>query len=967
MRILSCFLAALVLGAAARGQEGSVTALSARAFVGTGDNVLITGFWVEGTVASTVLIRASGPSLGSDSAGSLNFLAQPILTLYDSLGAVIATDHGWSNSPIPGNSQVAAAVEAATNPLMTQVGATPYPTGSADSAMIATVPPGGYTAIVSGTGGGTGIALVETFEDDAAMSGPDTVSVTSTAAAADNSGEHPGVYTFTRIGDTTQALTVSYSMGGSAVSGTDYSSLPGSITIPAGAVSTTLTLNAFPTINSNATTTATLSLAAGSGYAVGPGGSATVTITDLPPTLYVATLRPTTAAGNSTASGTATLLVNPDNTFALVNVSFGNLSSAEVVAQIQLGTPDQNPADLFDLMAGQVTNTEWLFKATGPYQISDVVNALASGNVFLSVDTANYPTGEIEGKFILAAGSQSFSIPPSPPGLPAGAVSGPTDSANAVRLLDQATFGPILADISTVQSEGVTAWINSQIALPATSHLAAVQADAAGFPNPQGSTSATFFYTQNINRNAAWWKIVLTAPDQLRQRVAFALSEIFVVSNQGAGLANVPEPLAHYYDLLAGDAFGNFRQLLQDVTLSPVMGTYLNVLHNEKADAATGVSADENYAREVQQLFTIGLVELQPDGTLQLDPTGQPIPTYTQDTIVQTADVFTGWSFASPNNNFFFNPLTAAIEGAPLPSTNAWLNPMQPYDSYHDTTAKTIVGGVVIPAGGTAAGDLKIMLDTLFNHPNAGPFFCRQLIQKLVTSNSSPAYVYRVAQVFDNDGTGVRGNLAAVVTAILTDYEARSATVAADAGYGKLREPLLRITGLLRAGNATPQNGRYVEYVSGATQNGPYLANPVTNFEEGPLESPTVFNFFAPGHVVPGPLAAAGLVAPEFQISDAYSSITVPNALNTYVFKRIAPQPSNLLTMDLSPFTALSSTPSALINQASLFFCGNAMSAATQARILAAIQALPSSATALQIAQTALFLTVTSPEAAIQR
>jgi uncharacterized protein (DUF1800 family) len=943
-----------------------LSALSARAFVGTGNNVLIGGFWFAGPGTGTVLLRASGPYLGS-LLGTGGALAQPILTLYDSTGAVIATNEGWGNYPTIGTSLLPVGIEPATNALMGQVGASEYPVGSADSAMIVSVPPGGYTATVSGANGGTGIALVEVYTDQEAMSGSDTVSVTSTTAAANNSGGQPGAYTFTRIGDITQPLTISYSMGGSANSGTDYAFLPGTITFPAASATVTLALDPYPTINPDSTTTATLTLTPGGSYTIGPAGAATVTIMDLPPTLYVATLRPSASAGGSTASGTATILVNPDSTFSLVNVTFGNLSSSEVIAQIELGSPGQNPAYLFELPPGQVAGTQWTFVPAGPYQVADQLSALASGNVFLSVDTANYPSGELEGKFILSAGSQTFTAPPDPPALPADAVAGPTDTGNAVRLLDQGTFGPTMADISTVAAEGVTAWISSQMALPATSQLAAVQADAVAFPNAQPSSSATFFYTQNINREAAWWKIALTAPDQLRQRVAFALSEIFVVSNVSSALANVPEPLAHYYDLLANDAFGNFRQLLQDVTLSPVMGSYLNVLHNEKADAATGTSADENYARECQQLFTIGLVELQPDGTLQLDANGQPIPTYSQATIVQTANVFTGWSFASPNDNFFFNPLTAAIEGAPIPSTNAWLNPMQAYDSYHDTTAKTIVGGVVIAAGGTTTGDLKIELDTLFNHSNTGPFFCRQLIQRLVTSNPSPDYVYRVAQVFDDDGTGTRGNLAAVVKAILTDYEARSTTVAGDSGFGKLREPLLRVSGLLRAGNATSQNGRYIDYVSGASQNGPYLANPVTNFEEGPLQSQTVFNFFAPSHVVPGPLAAAGLVGPEFQISDAYSSITVPNALNTYVFNRIAPQPTNRMTMDLSSFTALAATPPALLDQVNLLFCGNAMTAATRARILSAIQALPGGATPLEIAQTALFLTLTSPEAAIQR
>jgi uncharacterized protein (DUF1800 family) len=497
--------------------------------------------------------------------------------------------------------------------------------------------------------------------------------------------------------------------------------------------------------------------------------------------------------------------------------------------------------------------------------------------------------------------------------------------------------------------------------------LAAVRADAATFPNPQSPTSNSYFYTASVNEEAAWWKIALTGPDQLRQRVAFALSEIMVVSQQGSGLVHAYEGMGKYYDTLAADAFGNFRTLLEDVTLSPVMGTYLSSLRNQAGNAALGTSADENYAREVQQLFTVGLVKLQPDGTLMLDAAGQQIPTYDQTEVTATAKVFTGWSFASSTNNFFVNPAPGTTYATQLPDTNPWLQPMQAYASYHDTTAKTILGGVVIPAGGTAASDLKVELDTLFNHPNTGPFICKPLIQRLVTSNPSPGYVYRVAQIFANNGSGVRGDLGAVVRAILSDYEARSASVAADAGYGKVKEPLLRVSALLRALNASSQNGRYVETVSGGSNNNSLLSNPLPTFEEEVMDSNTVFNFFAPSFLAPGPLAAAGLVAPEFQITDANSSIAAPNAIYSFVYNRQAPQPSNLLLLDLTALTALAPTPPALLNQLSLLFCGNAMSGATATRIEQAMAALGSGATNLQLTQLALFLTLTSAESAVQR
>ena len=935
------------------GPGSQLVNLSSLLPIGTGQTSF--GFVVSpGSGTRELLIRAVGPGLVPY--GVTGFLPDPNLSVLSTSvqpNAVVAQNDNWSSGDTT-----------SLDLSFSAAGAFPLANPSDDSALVAIFPPGNYGIQVTGNNGGAGLALVEIY--DITPSGPNTVQITATTPAADTSGGTAGVYTVTRTGALNLPLTIAYGTGGSAVPGTDYATLPGVLTIPAGSSSATVTLNPLPSINSNPTITATLTLLGGSGYTVGALSAATVTITEIPATLYTATLRPAGGAGSSTASGTATILLNPDHTMALVNVSFANLSSTEIVAHLDIGTPGSTSTYVFNLSQGQVSDQEWTFAPAGPYSSSALVSALQSGNIYVEIDSANYPAGELTGSLTLAAGSQNFQAPGAPPALPASALGGPTDATNAVRLLTQATFGPTTGDLNLVMTEGVSAWIRNQLALPATSHLAAVRADAAAFPNPQEQNVATYYYIEPVDQNAAWWKIALTAPDELRQRVAFALSEIFVVSQQGTGLDHEVEALANYYDLLANDAFGNFRQLLQDVTLNPVMGTYLSMLQNQKSNPALGTSADENYAREVQQLFTIGLNLLQPDGTLQLSSAGQPIATYDNATIVQTANVFTGWSFASPTGNFFFNPLTNGIFSAPFPNTNAWLNPMEAYDAYHDTTQKTIVGGVVIPAGGTTTSDLNVMLNTLFNHQNTGPFICRQLIQHLVTSNPSPAYVYRVAQVFANDGTGTRGNLAAVVTAILSDYEARSEVVNADAGYGKLKEPLLRVSALLRALNASSGNGRYNEYVAGAAQNGPYLANPTTYFEEEALNSPTVFNFFAPSFIVPGPISSAGLVAPEFQITDATSAANTPNALNTFVFNRIAPQPSNLLTMDFSSLTPLTGSLPSLLAQLNLTFCGNAMTPATSARITAELQALGGSATPLEIAQNALYLTVTSPEAAVQ-
>jgi len=674
------------------------------------------GFVVSpGNGARELLIRVDGPSLASY--GITAFLSSPNLSVVNTTTKQsVATNAGWGGTT-------------ALTLAFTAAGAFPFISAtSADCAVVANFPPGSYGVVATGEGGSTGTALVEIY--DITPVGSSAVSITATTS----SGSTPGTFTVSRSGSLTLPLTVAYSVSGSAVAGTDYAALPGVVTIPAGAVSTAVPLSLYPTANTNPTASVALALQAGSGYSTGSPSAATVTFTPVAATLYTTVLK--TASSGSTASGTASILIGGNNSVALVSVSFSNLSSEEVIAHLELGTPGQNPSYILALTPGQVADQVWTIAPTGPYSAAQLVSALQSGQLFVEVDTADYPSGELTGGFIKSTGSQTFTAPAAPPALPATALGANTDATNASRLLSQATFGTISADLTTVMSGGVSAWITNQMALPATSHLAAIRADATAFPNPQPNNIANYYFTETVNQQAAWWKIALTAPDQLRQRVAFALSEILVVSDQGAGLVHAQEGIAQYYDTLAGDAFGNFRTLIQDVTLSPVMGTYLSSLENAAGNAALGTSADENYAREVQQLFTVGLVALQPDGTLQLDATGQPIPTYDQTEITQTAKVFTGWSFASTNNSFYSNPTPGDTYATELPNSNPWLNPMQAYNAYHDTTSKTILGGVVIPAGGTAQSDLKIELDTLFNHPNMGPFLCKELIQRLVTSAS---------------------------------------------------------------------------------------------------------------------------------------------------------------------------------------------------------------------------------------
>jgi uncharacterized protein (DUF1800 family) len=906
---------------------GRLVNLSTRGQVGTSGNIMIPGITIgPGTGTRTLLIRAAGPALAAFNLTGA--LADPTFSVVNASNSTIAGNDNWG-TPI-GDAPDAAALSEA----FAAAGAFSFASGSLDAATIASVGPGSYTVLASGNNASTGVALVEVYDITApAPSGPETVTVAATDPSADTSGNNPGMVTVARTGDTSGPLTVTYSVGGSAVNGIDYQGLPGSVTIPAYQSSAPIRITPNPTLSQASSSTVILTLTSGIGYTLGASGPATVTIQNIPPTLFVAQIRPTSGAAGSTGSGVATILVSADGSLTSVSVSFSNLTSGEVVAHLAIGGDQNNGTFVFNLPNGQVANVPWTPTASGTYSAAQVVASLSSGNLYVEIDSATYPGGELGGQFITSAGSQVFMAPPPPPSINLSTVS----TADAPRFLTQATFGPKPADIGTLQTQGYSAWIASQMALPETSHLSATNADAAAYPN-----TGQYTVVQN-NRQAAWWLISVTAPDQLRQRVAFALSEIFVTSDVASQLANAPDGLASYYDLLANDAFGNFRQLLQDLTLSPAMGNYLNMLRNAKANSSKGTSADENYAREVQQLFTIGLNELQPDGTLKLDSMGLPIPTYDQDEIVQTANVFTGWGYYS-------TAASPSFYGAAADLTD----PMMVYPAYHDETQKTIVNNTVIPANQTGAQDLKTELDALFNHPNTGPFICSQLIQRLVTSNPSPAYVYRVAQVFANDGTGTRGNLAAVIKAILLDYEARSLTVAADSGYGKLREPLLRTTALYRAFNGASQEGRFP------------IFNPQTSLAEAALRSPTVFNFFDPGYVQQGALASAGLLAPEFEITTASTEISVPNDFYSAIYTSSSPSASTV-ALNLAALTVNSANPAAMVATLNQLLCANGMSAQTQQAIESALSSAPSGTTPTALAQMALYLTVTSPDAAIQR
>lgn len=503
-------------------------------------------------------------------------------------------------------------------------------------------------------------------------------------------------------------------------------------------------------------------------------------------------------------------------------------------------------------------------------------------------------------------------------------------TSQAARFLTQATFGPRQTDIDQLVASSYDSWITNQLNLPATLQL------------PQIPASGTPTALRNA-RMEAWWNTAINGQDQLRQRVAFALSEIFVVSDRSDSLSEEVRAIAYYHDLLAKDAFGTFRTLLEDVTLSPAMGLYLNMQGNQKPDPANNIHADENYAREVMQLFTVGLVQLNADGTVKTSG-GNPIPTYGQPDVSGLARVLTGWSWNSAD---FFNG----------PANN--IAQMIPFTSFHDTDGKTIVGGIAI-AGGDARAELKTALDTLANHPNVGPFICRQLIQRLVTSNPSPAYVGRMAQIFADNGKGVRGDLGAVVRAILLDMEARSDSNIGGTAYGKLREPLLMATHLWRAFNAGAANGKYQEW------------NPEDSLGQAPFSAPSVFNFFNPRFSPTGPIQQAGLVAPEFQRINAASVAQISNFLAGHIFNHDqgntgAQTGDILLNLDTLRVLASGGDSGPLVDKLNLLLMSGQMSANMRQLLVTRLNGMDASDRGTARILEAIFLTMGSPAYQVQK
>lgn len=518
--------------------------------------------------------------------------------------------------------------------------------------------------------------------------------------------------------------------------------------------------------------------------------------------------------------------------------------------------------------------------------------------------------------------------------------------ADVYRLLKQATFGPSESLMNQVKQTGITAWVDSQLNMPAQSLMPTM-----GFYPQQQATTCTndgvansaatlcardnyslFQIQLRFNQNA------LTKQDQLRQRVAFALSQILVTS--GADASIMPYGMAKYQQMFLDQAFGNYKDLLTAVTLSPAMGDYLNMANSNKPDVARGIAANENYAREIMQLFSIGLFDLNVDGTYKKDATGNLIASYSQTTVENLARVFTGWTYAN------FNNATPPVRNNP----GYYDFPMVPVESNHDTGAKTLLGGYTIPAGQTATQDLTMAINHLFAHPNVGPFLAKQLIQKLVSSDPSPAYVTRVASVFNDNGSGVKGDLKAVVRAILLDAEARGA-IKTVASAGKLKEPVLMALSAYRA--------------LGGVNDGVWLRTQYAAMAQDLFRAPTVFNYYVPDHTI-----SNGKLGPEFEILTSTTSFARNNFLNNVVYTNYAADAnvtaSTGTTVDWAPWQALAGNTAALVDRLSWVLAAGVLSTSAQQQIVNAVNTLAATDT-LGRARAAAHLVLTSNQFQVDR
>ena len=515
------------------------------------------------------------------------------------------------------------------------------------------------------------------------------------------------------------------------------------------------------------------------------------------------------------------------------------------------------------------------------------------------------------------------SVPSEPAPTPSGSVS----QEEAARFLMHATFGGTIEEIERAAAIGLEDWLDEQFVKPIGYHEPELEQRRV-----MGGEIST------AQRRHSWWKQAMQGSDPLRQRVTFAMSQIFVISDEVGTVNQEPEGAANYYDMLLRNAFGNYRDILRDMSLHPMMGVYLSHLGNQRSNPAAGRFPDENYAREIMQLFSIGLFELNLDGTEKLDGTGQPIPTYGNEDITELAKIFTGFSFDSPEGTF--------RDGTPV-----WDRPMRMFQAWHEPGPKYLLRGKFVPPGQSGMQDFEDAIDNLFEHPNVGPFFARRFIQRLVSSNPSPAYIERVATAFNDNGNGVRGDMKAVIRAVLLDPEARSLPNNSQITRGRLQESYLRRVHLARAFNAANLAGTFPISDFRA----------IDDFVQRPLSSPTVFNFFLPDHQPQGEISQAGLFAPEFQIITTVSAISSANALRSQIDGTLNNSRNEVLEvkMDLNDELALANNIPALVDRFDLLLMYGSMSGPMRQVLITALQQLEDPEDRVKMA---LFLISIAPE-----
>jgi uncharacterized protein (DUF1800 family) len=646
------------------------------------------------------------------------------------------------------------------------------------------------------------------------------------------------------------------------------------------------------------------------------------------PVTFVATLRGNQEVPpvNTQSTGVASLVLSPDEKSAKLSLSFSNLSSTETAAHVHgPADPGESAGAVFSIPLGQVNDLEWTFVQTGPLTVADQIRALKAGRLYVNVHSARYPNGEIRGHFYPV---QSPSPTPTP-------VNIDIESTNdTIRFLEQATFGPSPSELQYVKRIGFRAYLNEQFSLPASNYN--------GLPIfVENGKEIGDLYRFKLR----FFQNALQAKDQLRQRMVHALSQIFVVSFSDPDFNKQIEPaILSYLDVLNRNAFGNFKQLLHEITLNPSMGAYLDMVDNRKADPSKNSQPNENYARELLQLFSIGIFNLNLDGTIQLDSSYKPVESYSNEEVKAFARALTGWVYAqnpSPDpsigrrNNYFGAPLIAK-------------------EARHDKGSKQLLGGKVLPAGQSATKDLSDVIENVFNHPNVGPFISRLLIQHLVTSNPSPQYIQRTASVFNNNGMGIRGDMRAVISAILLDPEARGDR---STGSGKLREPALLITNLLRRFNAQGDLYGVPEWSDRMEQD---IFNP-----------PTVFNFFQPDYRIN--YAGQSYFSPETQILTTETAIHRINFIRELLYSAIKPgrygrliTGSSTATVDLTNLLDMAADPPKLVSSLNETLLHGTMPESLKNIVLETIAQIPQAQRAERV-RTAIYLMAASTNFQVQR